>query len=80
MKTPWMRTAALVLALGMAGGCTWKSEADDWKNKFIQEAKYHHLTQVVKSAEIANLGMKIAEQEVEIRRLQAEVARLNNSK
>lgn len=46
------RLAGCAAVLAMLTGCHWRAEAEDFKQKWIEETRHHYQTQVIKSAEI----------------------------
>jgi len=49
------RFAGFTAMLVMLTGCHWRAEAEDFKQKWVEECRYHYQTQMIKSAEIAKL-------------------------
>jgi peptidoglycan hydrolase CwlO-like protein len=69
----------VTLALGLtaiAGGCSHSDEAEEWKDKFVKEARYHYQTQQTKSAEIEELQKENSQLREEIDALKRRVAEL----
>ena len=68
------RCLAMVGMLVALTGCHWKAEAEDWKRKWLDESRFHYQTQVIKSAEIAQLRSELDALKAENEALKTKVA------
>ena len=55
-----MRVLICCVAILLLGGCHWKDEAEHYKHKFLEEARHHYQTQVIKSTEIEQMSKELA--------------------
>ena len=69
-----MRYLACAIALLSLNGCHWKHEAEQYKQKFVEESRFHYQTQKIKSEEIAQLAKELAALRKENEELKAKLA------
>lgn len=62
--------------LAMLTGCHWRTEAEEYKAKWLEEARYHYQTQMIKSRELEEAFAAFEKLRAENEVLKAELAAL----